>query len=278
MRNLIYLIYRYHVFLLFLLLQVVAFSFLFYNNRFHQTAYLSSANHLVGDLYSRRNAVAEYLELSEINDRLALENALLRSRQREAYYDLNENLILSEDDSLFRQQFVYTSAKVVNNTVGKRQNFITIAKGSNHDIGPEMGVVSNNNLVGVVKEVSDHFAVVIPMINTSFKVSVKLKKSGEFGQARWLGNDPTVAEVNDIPKHAKIEVGDSIVTTGYSSFFPENVMLGTVKSKEINEGENFYTIKVNLSTDFHSLSYVDVIINLLKEERENLEEGVNDAG
>jgi|AntRauTorcE11897_2_1112592.scaffolds.fasta_scaffold16705_1 rod shape-determining protein MreC len=278
MRNLIQLIFRYHVFLLFLLLQVVAFALLFYNNRYHQTAYLSSANELVGDLYSKRNAVEDYMKLSEINDELALENALLKSRQRRAFYDLNENLILSENDSLFRQQFVYTSAKVVNSSVSKRQNYITIDKGRNHDIAPEMGVVANNSLVGVVKDVSDHYAVVMPMVNTNFRVSVKLKKSGEFGQARWTGNDPGVAEVDDIPKHAKIEVGDTIVTTGYSTFFPENVTVGTVRTKVINEGENFYSLTINLSTDFSSLSYVDVIINLLKEERENLEERVNDAG
>ena len=278
MRNLIQLIFRYHVFLLFLLLQVVAFALLFYNNRYHQTAYLSSANELVGDLYSKRNAVEDYMKLSEINDELALENAMLKSRERRAYYDLNENLILSESDSLFRQQFVYTSAKVVNNSVSKRQNFITIDKGRNHDIAPEMGVVANNSLVGVVKDVSDHYAVVMPMVNTNFRVSVKLKKSGEFGQARWPGLDPGVAEVNDIPKHARIEIGDTIVTTGYSAFFPENVMVGTVRTKEINEGENFYSLTINLTTDFSSLSYVNVIINLLKEERENLEERVQDAG
>lgn len=274
MRNIGRLIYRYHIFLVFLCLQFIALAFLVKNNNFQQSVFINSSNDLIGSLYERRSAFSDYLKLSDFNDELSAENAQLKSRQLQNYIDLENGTIIVED-TLFVQRYEYLPAKVINNTVNTRNNFITLNKGRITGVKPEMGVVANGAMVGIVKDVSKHFCSVMPIINPNFTASIKLKRGNDFGMLAWKDKDPRYAHILEIPKHAAVAIGDTVVTTGFSSFFPEGLMVGSIAEIDAPEGENFFTIKILLSTDFYKLSYVDIVSNLMKEEQlelENLEQ------
>jgi rod shape-determining protein MreC len=270
MRNIGRLIYRYHIFLVFLALQLIAFALLVKNNNYQESVFINTSNHLIGTLYEKRAAFSDYLKLSDFNDELSAENAQLKSKQLENFMDL-ENGTIVVNDTLFVQRYEYLPAKVINNSVNTRNNYITLNKGSITGVKPEMGVVANGAMVGIIKDVSKHFSSVMPIINPNFTASIKLKKGNDFGMLAWKDKDPRYAQILEIPKHANVQIGDSVITTGFSSFFPEGLLVGTIAEIDAPEGENFYTIRLLLKTDFYKLSYVKVVSNLMKEEQLNLE-------
>ncbi len=270
MRSLWQLIYRFHVLLVFIGLEVLAVALLIRNNNYQRAVFIDSSNQLVGTLYERRTEISEYLKLQSINEKLARENALLKSEAPESFLKLTDNLSLV-DDTLYLQRYAYMPARVINNSVNRVNNYITIDKGLQNGINKEMGVVSKGNVVGIVKDISDHFASVMPLINVNFTLGVKLSQSEAFGRVIWNGDDPTIAQVIEVPRYANPLRGDTVVTSGYSSYFPEGMMVGTIENYSIPEGENFYEIEIRLSTPFHELSYVDVVHHLLQDEQLKLE-------
>lgn len=270
MRSLWQLLYRYHLLFIFLLLEVAALTLLVRNNNHHRASFIHSANKVTGSLYERRAVIAEYLRLQSINEELARENAFMRSERPEAFLKLGDNIYIYED-TLYLRRYSYTPSRVINNSVNRVKNFITLDKGSKHGIQSEMGVIAKGSVVGIVKEVSEHFASVMPLINTSLSISVKLSRSDAFGRVSWDGKDPTLARVIEVPRYANPMKGDTVVTTGYSAYFPEGMLVGFIESYRIPEGENFYEIDIRLSTEFHHLSYVDVVTNHHAEEQRNLE-------
>lgn len=271
MKNLFQLLYRFHVFIFFVGLQILCLFLLVSHNRFQHSAFVNSANGLVGSLFERRAEFSEYFHLSQINNDLALEVARLSNMDREAFIRLNDDLAMI-DDTLHLQVYRYTTAKVINNSVNRQSNYVTLNKGKNHGIDVGMGVISQGKMLGIVKDVSEHYSVVMPIINSRFEAGVKLKKSQEFGLVYWPGEDSFTATVKDIPTHSQLAVGDSIVSTGYSHYFPEGLLVGTVKSFEIIDGQNDYEIEIDLALDFHRLNYVWVVANLTKDEIEELEQ------
>lgn len=275
MRSLWQLIYRFHIFLVFLILEVLAIALLVRNNNYQRATVVNSANKITGNLYEKRTEIAEYLKLQSINEELAKENARLRTSKGPNYQKLTDDLFLLED-TLYLLKYEYLSGRVINNSVNRPNNFITIDKGLKNGIKQEMGVVAKGSAVGIVKDVSDHFASVMPLINTNMTVGVKLKRSGETGEVSWDGRDPSRAMVNHISRSANPLIGDTLITSGFSTYFPEGILVGTIEDFRIPEGENFYTIDILLSTPFHQLNYIEVIHNLLGEEQlelEKLQEG-----
>jgi rod shape-determining protein MreC len=174
-------------------------------------------------------------------------------------------------DTTYLQSYVYSSAKVINNSTNKRQNYITLDKGGINGIKPEMGVISSKGVVGIVKNVSGNFSSVMSVLHEKNKLSAKIKKSGYFGSLVWGNNSYRIADLKDIPNHVKLAIGDTIVTSGFSSIFPENILIGTVKEFDLPEGNNFYNIKVEFAEDYKRISHVYIIRSLLKEEKELLE-------
>jgi rod shape-determining protein MreC len=213
--------------------------------------------------------------LQKINEELAKENSYLRSQLPTSFKDSKDYFSLVYD-TLNKRQYTYRSAKVINNSTNKYFNFITLNKGSLNGIRKEMGVISSKGVVGIVKDVSDHYTSVISILNTRLHISAKLKESGFFGSLNWDGKDYRYAWLNEIPIHAPVKVGDLVVTSGYSSIFPEGILIGTVEEVEKDKGESFFRIKVRLSVDFKDLSYVEVISNNMRDEQFNLESGNND--
>jgi rod shape-determining protein MreC len=269
MRNLFLFIWRNNFFFLFILLEVAAFSLIIRHNKFHNTGFFNSSNALTGNIYQYYNNVASYLDLKKQNELLVAENARLLSDAEESFIEI-ENTVFIAHDSL-RRKFEYREAKAINNSINRRNNYITLDKGSLHGIEPMMGVIAPDGVVGIVKDVSENFCSVISILNKNTIISSKLKKTGYLGSLQWEGGDPTMAVLLDIPKHAKLAVGDTIVSSGASAIFPEGVMVGTIADFKLKDGDNFYKITINLSTDFGKLGYVYVVKNLMSQEQKELE-------
>lgn len=214
--------------------------------------------------------VEEYFFLKNENEKLARENAELRSRSLVSF-SLLENNQYFINDTAFRQKYTYISSKVVNNSTNRRNNYLTLDKGSKQGIKNNMAVITSTGVVGQIKDVSENFCTVMSLLNSKTTISSKIKKDGSFGPLTWDGEDFSYATLHDIPTHVKIVAGDTIVTSAYSLAFPENIMIGTVDSFERKAGDYFYTLKVKLSTEFKKISHVYIVTNMMKKEQEELE-------
>jgi len=270
MKNLLRFLARYHAVFLFVFLEVVSISMIVKYNNYQHVKFLNSSNRITGSIYSGYWSVAEYFTLKRINNELAEENAKLRSQlMREELSKIGNEA--PEQDSLYRQNFFFVTAKVINNSVNRAHNYILLNKGSRYGIKPDMGVVSSDGVVGVVTHVSENYCTVISILNNRLKISAKIKRNNYFGSLTWDGDDYRKAELDEIPFHVDVAKGDTIVTSGYSAIFPEGLMLGTVSDYSLHGGSNFYKITVNLSVDFKNLVYVDVIQNKTRDEILKLE-------
>lgn len=270
MRNLFAFIWRNYEYFLFLILEVGCFFLLFQNNNFHKASYVTSANRVTGQVYKGMSEVGQYFRLRNANEALATENASLHNMLRDSYMDLKVRDSLIKD-SVLKQQYHYISARVINNSVNRRNNYLTLDRGRLQGIKPESAVICSNGIVGIVKDVSDNFSSVLSLLHKDARISVKIKHTNFYGSLVWEGGDYRTATLNDIPVNVELSKGDTIQTNAYSVLFPEGVMAGVIESFELKPGKNFYVIKVRLSTDFKNISYVYVIDNLLKGEQLKLE-------
>ncbi len=264
MRNLLKILYTYHFLLLFIALEVVSVIMLVQSNKYHSAAYASKAKAISGSIFATVNDFKEYLSLKEANKALAKENAMLRNYLK-SNYKIFDTTNISVYDSIFKQHYRYQEAKVINNTVNKQFNYITLNKGSKNGIKPDMAVIGPEGIVGIVNGVSENFANVMPLLNVDFKVSARLKKNNYLGSIVWEGKDFEYCLLKDIPQHVEVNKGDTIVTTGYTGSFPEGIMIGTVIDSKLKDG-NFLQIDVKISTVFKSLSYVSIVEDLMKDE------------
>lgn len=270
MRNLFLLLWRNNFTLLFLFLWSVCFYLIYRNNNFQQTSIFNSSNRVAGSVLESVNSVKAYLYLRENNTSLARENAMLKGMLPESQYvsDSSRSMV---SDTVFNQQYTYLSARVVNNSVNRRNNYLTLNRGSVHGVKKDMGVISSNGVVGIVKDVSEHYCTVMSVLHKNTSVSTRFKNSNYFGSLYWKGGDPSKATLGEVAKHVKFNKGDTLVTTVYSMVFPEGVMVGTVTGWQVKAGDNFYTIDVKLSTNFSNISHVYIVDNLKKQEQQQLE-------
>ena len=268
MRNLFRLIVRYYFFFLFLFLEVVSIFLVVQHNSFHRGQFISHTRSVQGFFFETFGGIREYLILNQTNQDLQMENTLLRNQLDGLTRKMESTG--TTNDSVPRRQFSYIPAKIINASVNKQFNYLTMDKGRHHGIEPEMAVISPTGVVGVVYSVSGNYASIIPLINRDFRLSARIMNTGYFGSLSWPGTGYDQAILEEIPFHVELQVGDTIVTSGYSAIFPEGIYVGTIKSFEALEG-NFYTIMVDLAVDYKTLSQVNVIRNLLREEQLELE-------
>jgi rod shape-determining protein MreC len=240
------------------------------NNYYQRASFINSSNGLSANILQTSTNVKHYFYLKEENERLAKKNAELLS-QKASSFDATSNKDFTINDTTYHQKYIYTSAKVVNISTNRRNNFLTLNKGTKHGIHNNMAVITSNGVVGQVKDVSENFCTVMSLLHSKTTINAKIKKDGSYGPLTWDGTDFQYATLNDIPTHVRLIKGDVIVTSAYSRTFPENILIGTVESFERQSGKYFYTIKVKLSTDFKKLSYVYIVKNILKDEQEELE-------
>lgn len=270
MRNFIQFLVKYHIFLFFLILQVLCFWLIFRNNTFHGASFVNSSNRVVGTLLTYKSNLSVYIELQRVNDELSAENEELRNMLTGTFVNVNDHFVMI-NDTLRERKYRYKSAQVINSSINKQLNYLTINKGQQEGLAPGMGVINTNGLVGVVKDVSEHFSTVIPIINLSFTASAELERTGSFGLLRWDGKDHRYAMLNDIPGHVDVREGDTLVTRSASGIYPRGIHIGTVEQLEQKDGSNFHQIKVLLNNDFGQLRYVYVVDNLLRSEQELIE-------
>lgn len=270
MRNLIILLWKNQFFILFLGFETASAILLFRGNNFQQSVFVNSANQVTAYTLSVVDGVMGYIGLAEENRKLALENALLRNSVPGAFYNDRLELTVPRDSSL-NQRYTVSSFKVIGNSTGMRNNFMTLEGGLDHGIRPGMGVIGPNGIVGIVRFVTKHFSAVISVLHKDFKSSAKLNGSNYFGNLEWEGGDPETARLSSLPKHVMVKKGDTLVTTGFSTVFPEGILVGTVLDFTLVEQGNFYEAKIKLSTDFSNLSFVYVVNDLRRDEWSELE-------
>jgi rod shape-determining protein MreC len=160
---------------------------------------------------------------------------------------------------------------VVNNTTRYYKNFITVNKGSKDGVKPGMAAISSIGVVGKVKSTSEHFSVLISLLNIDEQVSSVIKRTGHFGTIQWDGTDPRLIQLKYIPRHVQPLAGDTIATSGFNAVFPEGVLIGVIKEVRLKEEAPFYDITVALAQDFSSVAFVEIIKSNLKAERDSLE-------
>jgi len=272
MRSLLNFLARYNNLIIFLILEGLSIYFLATRNSYHNTRVLFGIRGVTQGLEDRIINTRSYLNLKEVNISLASENAALKNRIERLVKEDNKDFS-SVSDSVFNQQYLFTSARVSQNSINKQKNFFTINKGLRQGIAVDMAVIAGSGVAGVIVGCSENYSIAMSLLNLDFRLSVRLKSNGYFGSLTWDGLDYRKALLNEIPQHVPLIVGDTIETTGYSAIFPEGIMVGTVSEFE-KMGGDFYKITISLVTDFKKLNYVDVIGNMRKTEQLELQNSV----
>ena len=282
MRNLLDFLRKYHHWFIFILLEVASGVLLFQYNIYQGSVWLSSANAMVGKIYQWESEVTSFFSMSKANKELALRNIYLErqvDQLRRLYTDLTKDTTVMERDELqFLSQYKLIPAKVVDNSLNREENLMTIDKGRADGVEVDMGVACGNGVVGVVYLVSEHYSVVIPVLNaSSSRISCSIRNRGYFGYLRWYGGDPSVAYVEDVPRHAKFSLGEWVVTSGFSSIFPSGVLVGKIEQVYNSHDGLSYKLKVRLSTDFGCVRDVCVISDKSIAERAVLMQAARDS-
>lgn len=266
MRQLFSLIYKYRVFLTFLFLEIVALWFVVNQNNYQRFVFASTSNQVVGVVLNLTSNVTNFIRLRNTNDTLMNENARLRRLVNALYTQVNDR----PQKNIYKA-YNFTPARVINNSVYRANNYITINKGTLAGIKPGMGVISSEGIVGQVKSCSENFATIYSALHTKLLISSQLKKSNVLGTAKWNTGNPDVGSLLYIPRNVAVAVGDTIVTSGYNTIFPDGVTVGTVSEVGDGDTESFLGVRFGFATDFKRLSYVYVVDYKFKEEREQLE-------
>lgn len=294
MRNFILLIRRFWNIILFLILEIISLSMISKTRNMQGMDIVSSSNAVVGFVYRKQNDVVYYFQLKRMNDSLLAENTLLRNQMAgksniDTFRDAIAHIPVTVKDTTSRKdstgarivetgkvkviryaQYHYIPARVINNSISNdRINYLTINRGSADGVKKEMAVVTSSGIVGRVANVSEHLASVASVLSDR-KVSSKLGDGTSGFFTIWNPGSPDYVTAEKVPVYTKVKRGDSIFTTGYS-FFPENILIGTVSRVDTVKSTNSKNLKVRLSTNFRNLQYVYVVEDKLGDERKKLE-------
>lgn len=278
MRKLLDFLVRKRHWFLFLLLEIISITLIYRNNAYQRNIIFSSANVVTGHVASVSGYVTSYLNLREINKELLERNGQLEIELLEVQDQLEMmradtvSFVGFAPDSTEVFPYSFVLADVVNNSVSHLSNYITVNKGRKDGIEPDMGVVSERGVVGIVSTVSDHFSVVLPLLNPKFRLSCKVLGSSYFGSLTWDGRDARLANLEELPRHVEFKKGDTIVTSGYSAVFPSGIIVGKVADFQKQHDDNFYSLGVELATDFQALNNVRIIKNYRQAEQLSTEQ------
>lgn len=275
MRNLLNFLIKYNYWFLFLLLEVASFILLFRFNHYQQSVYFTSVNGVAGKVYEISGGITSYFHLKTANEDLLDRNMWLEQRLSFLENVLKEKGLdsarLYSMERLAPTEYQIFKANVIKNSLNKADNYITLDRGTTEGIRPEMGVVDANGVVGIVYKTSPHYSLVIPLLNSKSSISCKIVGSDYFGYLKWEGGDSRFAYLKDLPRHAEFNLGDTVVTSGYSTVFPEGVMVGTVDDMSDSHDGLSYLLKIKLATDFGKVSNVRVISRNGQDEQKTLE-------
>ena len=266
MRNLIKFISLYNYSITFLILLFVSGYFLINENFILKTKYFNSSNYLSGSVFYYQSSIVNYFKLDDKNINLEKENQRLNEKIIRSYSSVKEDI-----DSSLNLDYNYIKAQVINNSLRKSKNYITINKGSKDEIKVGMGVISSSGIVGKVKYVSQNFATIISTLNTSFYISSIVKKTNTLSSVNWNGDNPKTLKLLYVPKHIDIREGDEIISSSFDSIFPKGISIGKIKEIRKDVNSNFYDIDILSTQDFYNLSTVYIVKYLLVDEKVELE-------
>lgn len=281
MRNLLDFISRHNHWFLFLLLEVVSIVLLFRYNSYQSSIWFSSANVVAGKVYEVDANIEQYFSLVKINEHLTQRNLYLEQQVK----SLSTMLTERAEDSIFMQatgvkmleHYKIIPAKVVSNSIDKKDNLITIDKGEADGVRKDMGVACGNGVVGIVYLAGKHYSVVIPLLSSKSSISCSIEKRGYFGYLNWDGKSPVIAYVDDVPRHAHFKLYDRVVTSGYSSVFPPGINIGKILHVYNSPDGMSYRLQVQLATDFANLRDVCVIDDSMMRERLDILRAAQDS-
>lgn len=275
MRNLLNFLLKYNYWFIFILLEVASFVLLFRFNRYQQSAFFTSANVVSGMVYEVSGGISSYFHLKSVNEDLLDRNMLLEQQinnlEKALRTHQTDSIAINSIKAMPQTDYQLFKARVIKNSINQADNYITLDKGSASGIRTEMGVVDGNGIVGIVYETSPSYSVVISVLNSKSSISCKIVGSEYFGYLKWEHGDSRYAYLKDLPRHAEFNLGDTVVTSGYSTVFPEGIIVGTVDDMSDSNDGLSYLLKIKLATDFGKVSDVRVIARSGQREQQELE-------
>lgn len=260
-----------HFQLIFIALEVIALILAIGGDAKRNSVFCTSANFVTGRIYDLAWNYVSYFNLREENAMLMEQLSNIR-RKNSMFYVSDTAKFQTQTDSLGKLKYRFITASVLKNSINSKNNFMTLDVGKAEGVHPDMAVVSASGAVGIVVNTSEHFSLAISLLNNKVGISAKLKNSNFYGKLNWTGEDYHTAILHEIPNHVILNVGDTVVTSGYSAIFPPGIPVGVIDSFERNSDDNFYSIKVKFTTDLKCLANVFVIENLMQDEQYQLEE------
>lgn len=263
MHNLTEFLAKYKHWFLFIVLEILSLILLFRFNDYQGSVWFTTANYIGGSMYETSSKISTFFTLGRVNEELTQRNLLLERENKELYAKLydqtKDTAYLKRGQYRFLTKYRMVLAKVLDNSVNKTDNFITINKGTSDGVHKDMGVACGNGVVGIVYLAGSHYSVLIPVLNSKSNISCSIQGHNYFGYLHWNGGSSDVAYLDDVPRHAKFKLGDRVVTSGYSSVFPAGVLVGKIKHVYNSEDGLSYRLAIKLSTDFGNLRDVCVI-------------------
>ena len=272
MYRIIQFLFKHRAFFIFILLEAASIVLIFQNNSYQRAGFLNSSQWVVANILSTTDYMLDFFSLREVNSQLAVENALLREELGLQKENIRSSFGNYSGRKHISGSYTYSEAEVINNSTRFFNNFLTVNKGSSDGIERGMGVIGSKGVVGMVKAVSDHYAVVYSLLHSDMMISSMLESTGDICTVQWDGKNPLTGLVKYIPRHLKLAKGEKVFTSGYNSVFPPNVFIGSIENIELRDDSPFYDVTINLATEFNSLSHVYIIHNNLKQEIDSLEQ------
>ena len=262
MYNLLVLLKKYSTTILFVLLELLCIILIVNSLPYQNRKLVSVSNRIAGRWYRIVSNCSDYLHLKTQNDMLAEHNAVLMNQL--------ENVSATTDSLIINEMYTFVPAHVIKNTIYETNNYIVIDKGKIDGIEPDMGVICDNGVVGKVVNVSNHFASIMSLLNSYSVVSCRFIDNQYIANVIWDNHNYRYGKVKDIPSHLSINKGDTLVTSGYSSMFPPDIIMGTIEEYDYDENEMFSSAKMKFSTNFSTLRHVYVVKNNYKSEIDSL--------
>ncbi|NOT37796.1 MAG: rod shape-determining protein MreC [Saprospiraceae bacterium] len=253
---------------LFVVLQIFCFYWIVKYNQRQGQVFFYSTQVYSNSLYSQYHSILSYFNLRQKNDSIVSENKFLLKKS------FSQSKILNIDSSFTLQDsnmYEVIPAAVINNSLSRRNNTLTLNKGALDGVSSGMGVITPFGVVGIVTDVSDHFSLILSLLHSKSRISCRIPHNGFIGTLVWDGKDPKILQLEEIQRYAEIRLGDSIVTSGYSIIFPQNILLGKVKSFTVEPGAFTYTIQVEPTQSFFTLDQVYIINHPYKSEKDMIE-------
>ena len=270
MRNLLIFINKYNAFFLFIIFEISSLVIYIKYNSFQKASFINSTSKVTGTLYTQVSELYSYLSLREVNDSLAKENARLRGQLKASFY-IDSVSKKKVTDTIYKQQYTYIEAKVINNSTNRSNNYITINRGSLQGVGKGMGVICSSGIVGKVVFVGPHMSIVQSLLHKDSRFSAMLSKNHEIGYIEWTDDlDPHKGYLKDVSNNAQPHVGEEVVTSEFS-LFPAGIPIGKVSNLRTKTGGFALNMEVKLAVDYGKLEYVDVVVNKFAEEQAGLE-------